>query len=115
MEGHRGESAVAVVAVMFTPAIAVGPQVSDDEDDTHPNIDTPSLFRWRHQARLEKMKALEEEKKAVEEARRKLQQEKEWVAKRLADQANDSLKDKLRELELEEEQVSRGWGVMQGR
>lgn len=24
-------------------------EVSDDEDDTHPNIDTPSLFRWRHQ------------------------------------------------------------------
>ena len=28
--------------------------VSDDEDDTHPNIDTPSLFRWRHQARIER-------------------------------------------------------------
>lgn len=27
-------------------------EVSDDEDDTHPNIDTPSLFRWRHQARV---------------------------------------------------------------
>lgn len=26
-------------------------EVSDDEDDTHPNIDTPSLFRWRHQVR----------------------------------------------------------------
>lgn len=24
-------------------------EVSDDEDETHPNIDTPSLFRWRHQ------------------------------------------------------------------
>lgn len=35
-------------------------QVSDDEDDTHPNIDTPSLFRWRHQARVERM---EEQKK----------------------------------------------------
>ena len=29
-------------------------EVSDDEDDTHPNIDTPSLFRWRHQARVER-------------------------------------------------------------
>ncbi|KAJ8935072.1 hypothetical protein NQ314_013017 [Rhamnusium bicolor] len=26
-------------------------EISDDEDETHPNIDTPSLFRWRHQAR----------------------------------------------------------------
>ena len=34
--------------------------MSDDEDDTHPNIDTPSLFRWRHQARVERM---EEQKK----------------------------------------------------
>ncbi|CAB1344121.1 unnamed protein product [Coregonus sp. 'balchen'] len=27
-------------------------EVSDDEDETHPNIDTPSLFRWRHQSVL---------------------------------------------------------------
>ena len=31
-----------------------GIEISDDEDDTHPNIDTPSLFRWRHQARLDR-------------------------------------------------------------
>ena len=29
-------------------------EVSDDEDEVHPNIDTPSLFRWRHQARIER-------------------------------------------------------------
>lgn len=29
-------------------------EISDDEDDTHPNIDTPSLFRWRHQARVDR-------------------------------------------------------------
>lgn len=39
-------------------------QISDDEDETHPNIDTPSLFRWRHQARVERM---EEQKKEKEE------------------------------------------------
>jgi cell division cycle protein 37 len=37
-------------------------QISDDEDDTHPNVDTPSLFKWRHEARLEKMKEMEQEK-----------------------------------------------------
>jgi cell division cycle protein 37 len=42
-------------------------EVSDDEDDTHPNIDTPSLFRWRHQARMERMAELEQAKKEVEE------------------------------------------------
>ncbi|XP_056136976.1 hsp90 co-chaperone Cdc37 [Lampris incognitus] len=29
--------------------------VSDDEDVTHPNVDTPSLYRMRHRARLERM------------------------------------------------------------
>ena len=37
-------------------------KVSDDEDDTHPNIDTPSLFRWRHQARVDRMAQAEQEK-----------------------------------------------------
>uniref|UniRef100_A0A8C1V1X0 Hsp90 co-chaperone Cdc37 n=1 Tax=Cyprinus carpio TaxID=7962 RepID=A0A8C1V1X0_CYPCA len=51
-------------------------EVSDDEDDTHPNIDTPSLFRWRHQARVERMEAFmkkgEELEKSLAESRRKL-------------------------------------------
>lgn len=37
-------------------------QISDDEDDTHPNIDTPSLFRWRHQARVERMEEMKKER-----------------------------------------------------
>jgi len=37
-------------------------EISDDEDETHPNVDTPSLFRWRHEARVEKMKEMEREK-----------------------------------------------------
>lgn len=35
-------------------------EISDDEDDIHPNIDTLSLFRWRYQKRIERM---EERKK----------------------------------------------------
>ena len=38
-------------------------QVSDDEDDTHPNIDTPSLFKWRHEARVQRTQEFEEKKK----------------------------------------------------
>ncbi|XP_067133636.1 hsp90 co-chaperone Cdc37 [Centruroides vittatus] len=41
-------------------------EISDDEDDTHPNIDTASLFRWRHQARLERMTEFEKEKTTLE-------------------------------------------------
>lgn len=50
--------------------------MSDDEDETHPNIDTPSLFKWRHEARLEreaefkkkKQDLLDKVKKAEKEA-----------------------------------------------
>ena len=49
-------------------------EVSDDEDDTHPNIDTPSLFRWRHQARLERMEQEEKERKEFEEEQRKMKE-----------------------------------------
>lgn len=41
-------------------------QVSDDEDETHPNIDTPSLFRWRHQARIERMEEIKREQQELE-------------------------------------------------
>jgi cell division cycle protein 37 len=40
-------------------------EISDDEDDTHPNIDTPSLFRWRHQARVERMAEKKKEKEEL--------------------------------------------------
>lgn len=57
-------------------------EVSDDEDDTHPNIDTPSLFRWRHQARLERMAERKQAKDEVEAGKRtisgKVQVEPNW-------------------------------------
>nr|XP_008506788.1 PREDICTED: LOW QUALITY PROTEIN: hsp90 co-chaperone Cdc37 [Equus przewalskii] len=40
-------------------------EVSDDEDETHPNIDTASLFRWRHQARVERMEQFQKEKEEL--------------------------------------------------
>lgn len=52
------------------------------------------------------MKELEEEKKKVEEAKKQLEREKEWVAKKLAEQQDDSLKEKLKDLELAEKEVS---------
>ncbi|KAK0052591.1 hsp90 co-chaperone Cdc37 [Biomphalaria pfeifferi] len=60
-------------------------EISDDEDDTHPNIDTPSLFRWRHQARVERM---EEQKKKKE----KFEHEKQGHQSKLAE-----MKRKLKE------------------
>ncbi|XP_031634988.1 hsp90 co-chaperone Cdc37-like [Contarinia nasturtii] len=37
-------------------------EVSDDEDDTHPNIDTPYLFRLRHQNLVDRVDEYEEKK-----------------------------------------------------
>lgn len=48
-------------------------KISDDEDDTHPNIDTPSLFRWRHQARVERMAESEKEKEELKTKRQSFQ------------------------------------------
>lgn len=60
-------------------------EVSDDEDDTHPNIDNASLFRWRHQARVERMKEMEQKKKSYatekEKAGAKLKSLKERLVK----------------------------------
>ena len=41
-------------------------QISDDEDDTHPNIDTPSLFKWRHEARVQRMEEFKAKKKETD-------------------------------------------------
>ncbi|XP_031835885.1 cell division cycle protein 37 [Nomia melanderi] len=88
-------------------------EISDDEDDTHPNIDTPSLFRWRHQARVERMEErrreqMEHEKKKAETLQ-KLKDTKEKLAK-LENEQKDSadltaLKQVLQDLEQEEKKI----------
>nr|CAD7597943.1 unnamed protein product [Timema genevievae] len=45
-------------------------EISDDEDETHPNIDTPSLFRWRHQARIERMEEQKRERELFEKTKK---------------------------------------------
>lgn len=50
-------------------------EISDDEDDTHPNVDTPSLFKWRHEARIKKEQE-EKERKAREHAESKLREQR---------------------------------------
>ncbi|NXJ89446.1 CDC37 protein, partial [Corythaixoides concolor] len=51
-------------------------EVSEDEDETHPDIDTVSLFRWCHQGRVERMEQFQKEKeeldKGCRECKRKL-------------------------------------------
>ncbi|EGV95682.1 Hsp90 co-chaperone Cdc37 [Cricetulus griseus] len=65
-------------------------EVSDDEDETHPNIDTASLFRWRHKARVERVEQFQKEKDELDRCCRECKQK---VAER---------QHKLRELEVAE-------------
>lgn len=58
-------------------------QISDDEDDTHPNIDTPSLFRWRHQARVERMEDMQKEKETHEQRIKDCERRRKEMEKKL--------------------------------
>jgi len=70
-------------------------EISDDEDDTHPNIDTPSLFRWRHQARVDRMAEFEEKKHAVKEGVDKSNRKLAELKKKLKDADDKEDKKKI--------------------
>ena len=79
-------------------------EVSDDEDDTHPNIDTPSLFKWRHEARVQRMKEFEEEKTRMQNEVKEFERRKQSVEKKLNERPNEtSLQEQMNKLKLEEE------------
>merc|ERR1711992_51785 len=85
--------------------------ISDDEEDTHPNIDTPSLFKWRHEARVKRMEEMEAKKKAAHEEKNKKEQEVEALKKKMAStQLSESemaiIKKGLSELEREAKDAS---------
>ncbi|XP_044751825.1 hsp90 co-chaperone Cdc37 [Coccinella septempunctata] len=86
-------------------------EISDDEDETHPNIDTPSLFRWRHQARVERMAERQKEIEEFERKKRdnveKLNTTKTELSK--AEKTNveniEKLRKQLKELEVEAAEI----------
>ncbi|KAF7633450.1 hypothetical protein Mgra_00007138 [Meloidogyne graminicola] len=78
-------------------------EISDDEDDTHPNIDTPSLFRWRHKARLERMAEMKEEKEKVEGEKKQVLSRVQEIEVKLSDTNLDE-KERIK-LELERDQI----------
>jgi len=79
--------------------------VSDDEDDTHPNIDTPSLFKWRHEARVQREEEMKKKKDAVETEKKKIEAKLKEVKDRVKREEEaggdnlDSLKKSLGEVE----------------
>ncbi|CAG4966135.1 unnamed protein product [Parnassius apollo] len=87
-------------------------EISDDEDETHPNIDTPSLFRWRHQARVERMEERRREKEEFEQKKsetyRKLSETKRKIAETDPKSPDmESLRKALSELEKVEKEIQR--------
>lgn len=78
-------------------------EISDDEDDTHPNIDTPSLFRWRHQARLERMEKDKKEKEEFEKNKNDYQQRLAVIKNKIkeAEQGDQAFPEEVNKLKLE--------------
>ncbi|KAL7034653.1 hypothetical protein ACKWTF_008040 [Chironomus riparius] len=74
-------------------------EVSDDEDETHPNIDTPSLFRWRHQARVERMEQLDQEKKILENSIKEAEKKKKIVQEKLKNASDNSMSELKKEID----------------
>lgn len=92
-------------------------EVSDDEDDTHPNIDTPSLFRWRHQARMERTQQDIEEKQQFlakqKDVRVKLREAQDGLKKAKGNQEEmASLKREIDRLKKEEELLKKREGEL---
>lgn len=81
-------------------------EVSDDEDDTHPNVDTPSLFRWRHDARLQRMgekaAARSEVELGLTDTARKIKELEARMAAATIDTERTELKVKVEELRKQE-------------
>ncbi|XP_076311438.1 cell division cycle protein 37 isoform X2 [Tachypleus tridentatus] len=88
-------------------------EVSDDEDETHPNIDTASLFRWRHQARMERMAELEKEKAAFEAKKQETQIKLSEAKKKLLESQKEGamnleeLRKVVSDLEKEEKKIKK--------
>lgn len=78
-------------------------EISDDEDDTHPNIDTASLFRWRHQARVERMEEHKREKEDIIQKKTQTVQQIQEVAKNANE--DKAMEEKLKQLELEKNKL----------
>lgn len=76
-------------------------EISDDEDDTHPNIDTPSLFRWRHQARVDRMDEQQKEKESFTQEKTSHQQKLAQMKQKVKEAEEKSAADELAKLKLE--------------
>ncbi|NWX08598.1 CDC37 protein, partial [Caloenas nicobarica] len=81
-------------------------EVSDDEDETHPNIDTASLFRWRHQARVERMEQFQKEKEELDKGCRECKRKLAECQKKMKElEVTESGRGELEKLQAEAQQL----------
>jgi len=78
-------------------------EVSDDEDETHPNIEKSYLFRLRHQARVKRMNEIKEEKERAQKGKEKTREMLESA--RAAGQDTEELEEQLQSWTLKEEEA----------
>lgn len=87
-------------------------EVSDDEDETHPNIDTRSLYKWRHEARVQRMDEMstkkEKNQKLIDENMSKLKKlsaNLEKARKSKDDKEIKALEKSMKDLKTQEEKL----------
>ena len=80
-------------------------QISDDEDDTHPNIDTASLFRWRHQARVERMDEMQKSRQELRDQMKETEKQLKEVSLKAKESDSNEAREKLKKLESEKKEL----------
>lgn len=85
-------------------------EVSDDEDETHPNIDTRSLYKWRHEARVQRMDEMASKKEtnqiAIDETTEKMKkvaENLEKARKEKNEKETKALESSMKDLKMKEE------------
>lgn len=81
-------------------------EVSDDEDETHPNIDTRSLFKWRHEARVDRMNEFDQKKKKLDTSIKENDTKLESARKSLAGAKKSNNADEIKKLDKELEDLN---------
>lgn len=81
-------------------------EISDDEDDTHPNIHTPSLFKWRHEARVKRMEEIQSEKERVTEGKKETELQLTRAKQSTAGTNTADLEKQLNDWKLKEKEIA---------
>jgi cell division cycle protein 37 len=82
-------------------------EISDDEDDTHPNIDTPSLFKWRHEARVQRMEEEKQEQDRIDKEKKDLEKKLKAAKESTSAFAMKQLEEERKKIEEKEAELKK--------